>query len=164
MEKLEKDQPIYREAAKDDCQQIAALINFFAKKEAMLSKSEAEIMTMVPCFFVAEFSGQVIANVGFKVWLDSKVEIISLATHPEFQGAGIGSTMLGLCMEKIVALGFWEIFTLTVAPKFFIRHGFKPTEHRSLQSKIYADCRWCPRNAGGPDSPRCNEVALVFDK
>lgn len=162
MAKLKKDKTVYRKATKDDCQQMVKLINFFAKKGLMLPKNEAKILIILTSYFVAEYENRVIATSGFKIWADSRVEIISLATHPKFQKAGIGSNMVALCMDEAFSLGFREFFTLTVRPELFSRLNFKLVDHKNLYHKVWTDCIYCPRNAGGPGDPRCNEVALTL--
>jgi amino-acid N-acetyltransferase len=162
MENIKKDQIIYRKATRDDCSQMTDLINSFAREGLMLYKSKAKILAMLPHYFVAAYEKRIISTVGFKIWADYQVELISLATCVEFQRKGIGNTILKICIDEACALGFRNFFTLTVQPALFARIGFNLTDHKNLHCKIYTDCADCARNAGGPGDPRCNEVALTL--
>lgn len=159
---IKNDNIVYRQAIKKDCPQMAKLINHFATKGLMLPKNKTQLMVVLSNYLVAEYEQNVIATVGFKIWDDSQVEIISLATDSKFQKIGIGSIMIGYCVEKASSLGFKDFFTLTVSPKLFSRFGFRTIDHKNLQQKIWTDCIKCPRNAGGPGDPRCNETALTL--
>lgn len=159
---LEKDGIIYRPARKEDCLQMQEIINFYADQGLMLKKSTTQLMTMIHSFFVAVCDGSIIATCGYKIWADSLVEIISLAVKEEFQKRGIGFYVPRLCIKKAHRLGFREFFALSVAPDLFKRLGFQKADHRLFNAKIWADCLYCTRNAGGPGDPKCNETPLLL--
>jgi len=152
-----------RKAKKEDCKEIAELINNPKNTGLLIPKNANQIMTQIPFYFVADNGGQLVGNCGFKIWPDGKVEIISLVVTREFQSLGLGKRLIKRCLRRAKAYGFVKIFALTTSPDLFKKLGFKTIPYRRLPGKIWQDCVNCPRNAGKPGDVKCNEVAVAIN-
>lgn len=71
---------LIRPALLNDCRKIADMIELEAQKENMLPKTPQEIMVNLSNFFVGEIDGDVVACCGYKIWINTWIEIISLVT------------------------------------------------------------------------------------
>lgn len=72
-------------------------------------------------FFVAEENG---VTVAFASWQDE--QLLSVFVHPDFQGRGIGSTLVSACFEDATRTGATISIVRSVlgAESFYHRHGF----------------------------------------
>ena len=159
-----------RRAEHEDSQTMLGIINNTKCENSVLKKTLAQLQDNT--YFVAEAENKIVGTVGFKVWSDGLIEIISLVVSPECRGQGVGTKLVLHSIEEIKRRNIFfkrdktkytKIFALTTTPQLFEKLNFKKAEITSFPDKIMCDCLKCPRNAGGPSSPLCNEVALSFD-
>jgi len=152
---------VIRQAVVDDIAKIQTLIKIYAKDELLLPKSRAELAVMLPNFLVAEYDGQFAGSVAFKVCEDEKAEIVSWVVDKKYFNHGIGSMLISAVMERVEDLGIKTIYTLTLRPNTFEKHGFKIISIEMLPKKVWTDCIRCPRNIAEPGSVKCPEIALI---
>jgi amino-acid N-acetyltransferase len=140
-----------------DIKQIHKFINEFAKKESMLPRSLNDLYENIRDFFVFD-DGDVIKGVcALHILWEDLAEIRSLAVKEEFQGTGIGKSLIKKCLQEARDLGIKRVFTLTYIPEFFKKLGFLEIEKTKLPHKIWGDCIRCPK------FPECDEYALIIN-
>ncbi|MFA6383224.1 MAG: GNAT family N-acetyltransferase [Parcubacteria group bacterium] len=147
-------------AKRKDCTHISRFINDKSMGGILLKRSPKQILEMWKNFSLAMDGEKIIGIVGFKVRLDDQPEIISLAVSDVYRGMGIGTKLVEHSLGKIKERGFKIVFALTTATRLFEKLGFKKVSIKKFPLKAWEDCRYCPRNLGGPDNPLCDEVAL----
>lgn len=147
-------------AKRKDCMHISRFINDKSMGGILLERSPEQILEMWKNFSLAMDRKKIIGIAGFKVWPDDQPEIISLAVSDVYRGMGIGTKLVEHSLERIKERGFKVAFALTTATRLFERLGFKKVSIKKFPLKAWDDCRYCPRNLGGPDNPLCDEVAL----
>jgi amino-acid N-acetyltransferase len=146
-----------RKAKMLDIKQIHKFINEFAKKESMLPRSLNDLYENIRDFFVFD-DGDVIKGVcALHILWEDLAEIRSLAVKEEFQGTGIGKSLIKKCLQEARDLGIKRVFTLTYIPEFFKKLGFLEIEKTKLPHKIWGDCIRCPK------FPECDEYALIIN-
>ena len=73
------------------------------------------------------------------------------------RGKGIGSKLVGWCIDEAKRLGIRKLMSLTYEQRFFERLGFKVVSKESLPLKVWSDCVKCPKNDA------CDEIAMVLE-
>ena len=144
-----------RKAKIGDIKHIQSLINFFADKDLMLSRSLNELYENLRDFWVYEENNKIFGCAALHISWDDLAEIKSLAVHNNFQNKGIGQELISNCIAEAKALGAKRVFVLTYQFKYFSKLGFKRVKHEDLPHKIWAECINCPK------FPNCQEIALV---
>lgn len=150
-----------REAVIGDISKIHELINLYSREELLLPKSKAELTVMLPSFFTAEYCGQFAGSVAFKIGEDEKAEIVSWVVDKRYFNHGIGSMLITAVMEKIEDLDIKVVYTLTLRPNTFEKHGYRRVGMEELPKKVWTDCIHCPRNIAVPGSVDCKEIAML---
>jgi amino-acid N-acetyltransferase len=145
-----------RKARAGEAEDIKKLIDYYARKNAMLPRSLSEIYENLRDYWVWEERKRIVGCAGLHVsWIDLG-EIKSLAVARRFMGRGIGTALVKKCLEEAKDLGLKEIFVLTFNPGFFKKSGFKNIAKEKLPGKIWSECVRCVK------FPNCNEVALIY--
>ena len=144
-----------RRAKVIDVPQIVNLINFWAAKNEMLSRSQLQVYNSIRDYVVIEENEKII-GVGalHVVWCDL-AEIRSLAIAPERIKNGLGSKIVNFLLDDAKSLEMPVVFTLTYKPVFFEKLGFNQIDKKELPHKVWKDCLSCPK------FPDCDEIALV---
>ncbi|MDR1323360.1 MAG: N-acetyltransferase [Candidatus Margulisbacteria bacterium] len=152
------DKITVRKATIKDTAGILALVNFYAKKNLMLPRSEDAVIQNLRDFFVAvETAGKkVIGCAALHLYTDRLSEIKSLAVAEEHTGRGLGAKLIKRCLAEAKALGVPKVFALTYAPEFFTKNKFKPSVKELLPQKIWEECRLCPHRNN------CAEKCFVY--
>ncbi|MGA2775848.1 MAG: N-acetyltransferase [Candidatus Omnitrophota bacterium] len=144
-----------RKARIDDIKQIQALINVFAKKDLMLSRSLNELYENLRDYWLYEDEGRVIGCAALHISWDNLAEIKSVAVAKAHQEKGIGGQLITACLNEAKSLGAKKVFVLTYKPQFFKKFGFKQIKQSELPHKIWAECINCCK------FPNCREIALL---
>jgi len=140
-----------------DAQRIHKLINSFADKGEMLARALSEIYENLRDFFVIrDSSAQVIACVALHIIWADLAEIRSLAVSEDKQDQGLGSVLIGACLNEAEELEIPTVFCMTYKPILFEGHGFCQVDKLELPRKVWSWCYRCPK------FPDCDEVALVY--
>ncbi len=148
-----------RKAINRDAKQIQALLNYYGEKGLLLSRSLSEIYAHLRDFWVKENSGGESPLSGIcalEICWDGLGEIRSLAVQDRYQGKGIGSELVKVCLEEAMSLGLKRVFALTYIPDFFIKKGFRIVDKSILPHKVWAHCINCPK------FPQCDEQAVMI--
>lgn len=140
-----------------DIKQIQKLINDFARKEEMLPRPLNELYEGVRDFYVCEEDGEIVGVCGLRILWEDLAEIRSLAVRKEYQGQGIGKSLVKRCLREAKELGITRVFALTYQDAFFKRLGFSDIDKAKLPHKIWGDCLRCPK------FPGCDEIAVITD-
>ena len=149
-----------RKAIIQDVKAIHKLLSYYADQGLLLPRSLSELYDHLRDHFVLEEKGTQSSIIGVSAlgicWEDL-AEIRSLAIANDEQGRGLGSQLVGTCLEEARALGLKKVFTLSYVPGFFSKLGFKEVEKSVLPHKIWGDCLKCPK------FPDCDETAMMID-
>jgi amino-acid N-acetyltransferase len=153
---MSKEMIEVRKARMRDVQTIRSLIGFYSQRNEMLPKALIEIYEHLRDFFVVtDESENVIGCCALRLFWDDLAEIQSLAVGEPDQLKGIGSALVGACIEEARSLGIAKVFTLTYKNGFFEKLGFQEIDRSELPHKIWSACVKCVK------FPDCDEVALV---
>jgi amino-acid N-acetyltransferase len=144
-----------RKAVIKDIKSIQALINGFARQDLMLPRSLNELYDNLRDFWVWEERGKVLGCCALHICWQDLVEVKSLAVARASQHKGIGTQLVGVCLEEAKRMGARKAFTLTYKPEFFRKLGFRRVKHADLPHKVWAECINCPK------FPNCQEIALT---
>jgi amino-acid N-acetyltransferase len=148
---------VVREALVGDVPVMAEIINSFAGQQLMLPRSQFQFYQHVRDFYVAERDGEVLACGALQfVWGDL-AEIRSLAVRKDWQGQGIGRSLVEHLLGQARRHGVPRVFCLTYQQGFFEELGFYVVSRESLPHKIWGDCLNCPKY------PDCDEIAMMYD-
>lgn len=146
-----------RKARIPDAKAIHRLLVEYAREGLMLARSLAEIYEYIRDFYVYEEDGGVRGTVCLHICWEDLAEVRSLAVDKDWEGKGIGRSLVGKCLEEARSLGLKKVFALTYKPGFFSRLGFHVIEKSELPHKIWTDCLKCAK------FPDCDETAMSID-
>jgi amino-acid N-acetyltransferase len=137
---------IIRRAAPEDACAIARLIETFAAEALMLQRTPAMIELAVADYVVGErATGEIVACGALKEYSPSVAEVSAIAVSPELQGYGVGRAIVDSVERLAVKRGTYDLFALTLQPKFFAALGYQPVERARFPEKIRRDCLGCAR-------------------
>ena len=144
-----------RKATIKDVPQMHQLINHFADRGEMLTRSLSELYENIRDHFVIMQGERVIACAALHVSWSDLAEIKSLAVAEHTQNQGIGARLVEACLNEAKQLGVPTIFCLTYRPNFFEKFGFQQRDKMELPRKVWTECYCCPK------FPNCDEIALI---
>lgn len=146
---------IYRKATFKDVEAVHKLVNDYAEKGLMLSRSRNILYETLRDLVVAEDDG-VIVGVGslHLVW-DELAEIRALAVAPHTTRTGVGRNIVEALTTEAIELGVKTLFTLTYQPGFFAKLGFNEVSKDLLHHKVWKECINCAK------FPNCDEIAMI---
>jgi amino-acid N-acetyltransferase len=147
---------IYRKSLLKDVSSIKSILDSYAEKRKLLSRSYQYILENIKDFHVATIDDKVVGMCSLKIASIDLAEIKSLAVIEELATQGIGKTLVLNAMDEGILLGIKKFFALTYVPNFFIKMGFKEIDKETLPHKIWTECVHCPF------FPNCNEIAVSF--
>ncbi|MEM1070622.1 MAG: GNAT family N-acetyltransferase [Planctomycetota bacterium] len=118
-----------RQALPSDAAAIHALLRPYVMKRLLLSRSEAEIIELTRHGFVAhEWQGEQESTlVGFsavEIYSPKLAELQCLAVHAQYQGSGVGKTLVSKCVERARELNVMEVMAISSSEKFLQGCGF----------------------------------------
>ncbi|RME85457.1 MAG: GNAT family N-acetyltransferase [Caldilineae bacterium] len=146
---------LIRPADEADVSAICDLVNGFADQNLMLHRTPAQVRHALGDFLVAEEKRRVV-GCGYLARLGSELaEIRSLAVAPSHHGKGIGAALLQALEAMARAQGISQLCALTLAPEFFIKHGFRRVDRWAISPKIWGECVYCPKFHA------CDEIAVL---
>lgn len=144
-----------RKAGEADIPALLALINGYAERGQLLSRTEASLRARLADFTVAEVDGQVAGCAALTELGPGLAEVRSLAVSAALAGRGIGHALVEHLVAKAGRRGFHEVLALTRRTSFFAALGFHPTRRERYLDKLMVDCQTCPLNLC------CDETAMV---
>ncbi len=148
---------IIRKAILADVESIHDLVNYYADKSMMLSRSRSMLYENIRDFVIIEAEGEVIGAGALHVLWQDLAELRSLAVKDSLTGKGIGRQLVDYMLKEAKALGVQKVFTLTYQPGFFEKQGFCIIDKESMPRKVWTDCINCPK------FPNCNEICMEIN-
>jgi amino-acid N-acetyltransferase len=140
-----------------DVEQMKSVLDVYASKGELLSRSRLDLYGHIRDFIVAKEDGEVIGLAAVHIlWFDL-VEIRSLAVREDRQGRGVGKLLVEKCLEDSKDLGIKKVFALTYRAGFFKNLGFKEVDKSELPHKVWLDCIHCTQ------FPNCNEIPVMIE-
>lgn len=154
----------YRPAKVADIPEMLKVINAHANHGHMLHKKYAELLEILPNFFVAELDEKIIGTCAFKIWLTKEIELISSAIIEVYHNRGIGLALNNEVIRRARIIGFTNFFVLTKRDTFYEKLGFYKVPKQNLSHKLYVDCLRCSENTEGDPAffltDKCKDVAM----
>lgn len=146
-----------RKARIGDVKEIQKLLTNYASRGEMLSRSLSELYDALRDFYIFEDEGRVVATSALHIVWEDLAEVRSVAVASEAGRRGIGSQVVGACIEEAHVLGLKRLFCLTYKPDFFAKFGFVVVDKSELPHKVWGDCIKCVK------FPDCDEIAMILD-
>ncbi len=138
-----------------DISDILLLINGFAAKGIMLSRSEFELAENIRDFSIIESETRLIGCAALHFYTPTSAEVRSLAVSQHHQGGGAGALLVRELEREAQTFNLLNIFALTYIPQFFAKLGFREVDRNELPLKVWKECLGCPK------LQRCDEVAVL---
>lgn len=145
-----------RRARMSDVDKIADIVNFWADKGEILSRSRDNIIHDIQNFVVAEIDGQVVGSASLYIYQTGLAEIRSVVVDEAFHNQGQGQAMVQYLLQFAYEIELQKIIVLTYVPEYFNKLGFKLIEKSSLADNIIEDSEQSPHR--NPD----DEVAMEY--
>lgn len=147
---------VLRPARLSDIPSLHRLIESFAARQLMLSRSTAELCERVREFLVLgdEQGGTIHGCVALHIHTGTVAELRSLAVDQARQGQGLGRILVEGCAAEAARWGFERLICLTYQVDFFARLGFVRVDRSRFPDKVWSDCVRCPSFLD------CHEVAM----
>jgi amino-acid N-acetyltransferase len=146
-----------RKAKIADVKDIQKLLTSYASRGQMLSRSLSELYDSLRDFYIYEDEGRVLGTSALHIVWEDLAEVRSVAVAEDAGSRGIGSQVVGACLEEARALGLKRLFCLTYRPDFFAKFGFVVVDKSELPHKVWGDCIKCVK------FPDCDEIAMILD-
>ena len=146
-----------RKAKISDVKDIQKLLTSYASRGEMLSRSLSELYDSLRDFYIFEEEGRVIGTSALHIVWEDLAEVRSVAVAEDAGRRGIGSQVVGACLEEARLLGLRRLFCLTYKPEFFAKFGFVVVDKSELPHKVWGDCIKCVK------FPDCDEIAMILD-
>lgn len=146
-----------RKAQITDVKEIQKLLTAYANRGDMLSRSLSELYESIRDFYIVEEEGRLLGTSALHIVWEDLAEVRSVAVVEDAGRKGIGSQVVGACIDEARQLGLKRIFCLTYKPDFFARFGFTIVDKSQLPHKVWGDCMKCVK------FPDCDEIAMIMD-
>jgi amino-acid N-acetyltransferase len=146
-----------RKAEINDVKDIQKLLNYYASRGDMLSRSLSELYEALRDFYIVEEAGQIVGVSALHIVWEDLAEIRSVAVAEETGRKGVGTEVVNACIAEAKQLGLKRLFCLTYKPDFFARFGFRIVDKAELPHKVWGDCLKCAK------FPDCDEIAMIMD-
>lgn len=146
---------VIRPARPEDIPAIAELVNYYARREELLPRSEDEIRSGLDQWLVTDRNDSLVAVGSLVPYSDVLVELRSLAVAPDERGRGLGRQLVEALAEQAEGNDYKELFALTRAVDFFARCGFSIVGMERFPQKVWTDCARCPLRE------QCDETPMV---
>ena len=150
-------QPIVRHAHTGDVVAMQQLINGFASKDEMLSRSLSQLYENLRDFFVVEYDDEICGCAALHVTWKDLAEVKSLAVSQSAQGKGYGRMLVQRCLQEAKVVRVDKVFALTYKPEFFVKLGFRICDRAELPRKVWTECVHCPKFYD------CHEIAVITE-
>jgi len=144
-----------RKASMQDIPALLDLINGYAAKGIMLSRTEFEMSENMRDFMVAYAGNQLVGCGALHFYSPTMGEVRSLAVADSHKTHGIGRMIVDSLVYEAKLYGLDAVFAFTYVPGFFGRVGFHEVERGELPLKAWKDCLRCPK------FDCCDEIAVL---
>ncbi|MDE3052245.1 MAG: GNAT family N-acetyltransferase [Gemmatimonadota bacterium] len=135
-----------RPARPDDVDAIVRLNNQFADEMLMLRRTPEMVALAIHDFVVAVADdGRLLACGALKEYSPSVAEVAAIAVAREAHGRGLGRQIVEAVEQLAVKRDVYDVFALTLQPKFFAACGYAQVDRARYPEKIRRDCLACAR-------------------
>ncbi|MDA3962443.1 MAG: N-acetyltransferase [Planctomycetota bacterium] len=146
-----------RSATLGDVPALHGLIQAFAERNFLLSRTTGELYETIRDFLVAENADQLLGCSALHIVNARIAELKSLAVSEDAQGMGLGRRLVAATLDEARAIGLQRVFCLTYQEAFFGRCGFVKVDRSRLPEKVWGECVRCNKFLD------CDEVAMWVD-
>jgi amino-acid N-acetyltransferase len=143
-----------RAATLRDVPALERFIASFTTDGTLLPRTRSNMLAHLRDFRVVRAGGAIIGCGALQLVNARLAEVRSVAVHPDWRGAGLGSRIVESLLADAARLGVTQVFCLTRRQSFFSRLGFAAVPKEDFPHKIWNDCRVCPRLTC------CDEIAM----
>jgi N-acetylglutamate synthase-like GNAT family acetyltransferase len=141
-----------RPAREHEAEEISRLNNLFADEQLMLYRTPEMIAHAIDDYVVAADShGNILACGALKEYSPSVGEVAAVAVAKDAHGHGLGRAIVAAVEALALKRGIYDVFALTLQPKFFDACGYAQVDRARYPEKIRRDCLGCARRFA------CNE-------
>lgn len=126
---------VFRPALDEDIPAIQALLNVYVAQKKLLRRTRQELAMLVANGFVATAEERVVGFAAVEIYSRKLGEIQCLAVEEGFQGLGIGSRLVALCVQRAREKGILEVMAISSSEHFLQKLGFDyslPDQKRAL--------------------------------
>ena len=135
-----------RAARSDEAEAISRLNNQFADEMLMLRRTPAMVALAIDDFVVAVNGAGVLIGCGaLKEYSPSVAEVAAIAVSRDAHGQGLGRLIVGAVEQLAMKRDIYDVFALTLQPKFFAACGYAQVDRARYPEKIRRDCLACAR-------------------
>lgn len=92
--------------------------------DTLLPRTQLEYQDLIATTWVADQDGKIVGCATLEIYSPKIAEIRSVAVHPDFQGRGFGSQLVGAAVAEGRERNIREIMVVTSSPEYFRSLGF----------------------------------------
>jgi amino-acid N-acetyltransferase len=144
-----------RKALMHDIPPILDLINGYAAKGIMLSRTEFEVSEAIRDFTVVYRGDELLGCGALHFYTPTIGEIRSLAVHEHAKTHGVGRKVVEGLVKEAQDYELDAVFAFTYVSEFFNKVGFHVVERGVLPLKAWKDCLRCSKFQA------CDEIAVL---
>ncbi|QEG39790.1 GNAT family N-acetyltransferase [Roseimaritima ulvae] len=129
------DMPLYREATRQDADQIAALMEPDVRARKLLRRTPEEIAELTKHGFVAQRGETLIGFCAVEIYSRKMAEIQCLVVDANCRAQGIGRCLVRMSVERARDLGVMEVMAISSSEDFLRGCGFDyslPDQKRAM--------------------------------
>lgn len=135
-----------RPAQPHEAAAISRLNNQFADEMLMLRRTPEMVSLAIDDFVVAvDGAGALIGCGALKEYSPSVAEVAAIAVSRDAHGQGLGRLIVGAVEQLAMKRDIYDVFALTLQPKFFAACGYAQVDRARYPEKIRRDCLGCAR-------------------
>ncbi|HEX8715614.1 MAG TPA: GNAT family N-acetyltransferase [Gemmatimonadaceae bacterium] len=135
-----------RPARPHEAEAISRLNNQFADEMLMLRRTPEMVALAIDDFVVAvDAAGSVVGCGALKEYSPSVAEVAAIAVSRDAHGQGLGRLIVGAVEQLAMKRDIYDVFALTLQPKFFAACGYAQVDRARYPEKIRRDCLACAR-------------------
>lgn len=144
-----------RKASMRDIPAMLAIINDYAAKGIMLSRTEFEMSENIRDFTVAYAGEELAGCAALHFYTPTSAEVRSLAVKPSLKQLGVGRALIESLEQEARVNDLVSVFAFTYVLGFFEKLGFQEVERGELPLKVWKDCLRCQK------FDHCDEIAVI---
>lgn len=135
-----------RPARTHEAEAISRLNNQFADEMLMLRRTPEMVALAIDDFVVAvNGEGTLVGCGALKEYSPSVAEVAAIAVSRDAHGQGLGRIIVGAVEQLAMKRDIYDVFALTLQPKFFAACGYTQVDRARYPEKIRRDCLGCAR-------------------
>ena len=140
---------VVRQASPEDAEALEQLLKPFVKQRLLLARSVAELIELTRHGFVAHRQSeaaddQLIGFAAIEIYSPKLAELQCLAVDANFQGSGVGRSLVAHCVKRAKDLNVMEVLAISSSERFLQSCGF---DYALPDQKKALFCQLRPRPA-----------------